>query len=428
MNTMDISLIVLSSGFLFLIILGCPIAFAMILAFMAYCVAEGVTLTLLPLKLVGALESFPLLAVPFFLLAAKIMNAVGVTDRLFNFVEAVLGHVRGGLGHANVMASIIFAGISGSAAADAAGLGTIEIKAMTDRGYPRDFSAAITVASSVIGPIIPPSISMIIYSVMAGERITDLFAGGIIPGLIMGLSLMVYISLVAKRLNLPRGKKPSWGVLFRSFLSAFLPLLAPFIIVGSILTGVVTPTEGGVVAVVYSLCLGVLYRSIRLRDIYRCLEESITTTAVCLFMLAASGAYGWAITIKKIPELVLSLLGSLTQSPTVALFLIALVLIFLGCIMSADAALIITVPILISLAEGYHIDLVYMGVLAVVTLCIGVITPPVGVCLFVITEVAQIPFERVVRATLPFVVPEIATVILLILFPSLVLLIPNLIR
>lgn len=423
---MDIPLAVLGGSFLLLIILGCPIAFAMIVSFIGYCVLGGDTLTLLPLKLVGALESFPLLAVPFFLLAAKIMNAVGVTDRLFSFINSLLGHITGGLGHANVMASIIFAGISGSAAADAAGLGTIEIKAMNDRGYPRDFSAAITIASSVIGPIIPPSITMIIYSVMAGERIGDLFAGGILPGLIMGLSLMVYICYVAKKKNLPRSSRPSLRETFGYLIRAVLPLLAPFIIVGAIISGVCTPTEGGVIAVVYSLSLGFFYKTIRLKAIVQCLEETVTLSALCLFLLATSGAFGWAITIEQIPEMAFKLLSSITTDQTIVLFLLALVFLFMGCVMSADAALIILVPVLMIIADGFNIDLVYMGVLAVVALCIGVITPPVGICLYVITDVADLPFETVVKATLPFLVPLLITVVLIILFPHIVLFIPSL--
>jgi tripartite ATP-independent transporter DctM subunit len=423
---MDIPLIALSMTFILLIILGCPIAFAMILAFIAYCVVSGTPLTLLPIKLVGAVDSFPLMAVPFFIMAASIMNKVGVTDRLFDFASAVMGHVRGGLAHANILNSMIFAGISGSAVADAAGPGMIEMKAMIDRGYTKEFSAATTAASSVIGPIIPPSIAMVIYSVMTGERITELFSGGIIPGIIMGGSLMAYIALIGKRQNLPKEPRATWRLILRAFSRAFFPLLAPLIIVGSILTGATTPTEGAVVAVAYSLFLGIIYRSLKIKDIIASLKDSVLYTAVCLFMLAASGSYGWAITIKKLPELVFSLMITITQSPTVALLIVVAMLTFLGCIMSADAGLIITVPVLLSIAEGYHINLVYMGVLAVVVLSIGVVTPPVGICIFAVTAIVGIPFERVIRATLPFLIPEYIAVLLFIFFPSVVMFVPNL--
>jgi tripartite ATP-independent transporter DctM subunit len=425
---MDWPILILTATFIVTIVLGWPIAFSMILSFIAYCLTSHTPLALLPIKLVGSLESFPLLAVPYFIMAASIMNKVGVTDKLFDFITALLGHIRGGLAHANILNNMIFSGISGSAVADACGPGLITIRAMIDRGYSREFSAATTAAASVMGPIIPPSIGMVIYAVMTGEPVKRLFAGGIIPGILMGIAMMIYIAIAGKKKNLPKEPRADLKTLAKTFVKAILPLFAPIIIVGSILTGMATPTEGGAIAVFYSLLLGALYRTIRVKDLVDCLRDTVLFSSVCLFLLAASSSYAWAITIKKLPELVYTFMIGVTDSPTMAMIIVMALLTFLGCIMSADAGLIITVPVLLKIAEGYHIDLIYMGVVSVVVLSIGVITPPVGVSLYVITAMVKTPFEAVAKACLPYLIPQYVIVFLVIFFPVLVMFIPNLIR
>jgi tripartite ATP-independent transporter DctM subunit len=425
---MDLPIIALAVTFVVTIVLGFPIAFSMILSFIIYCIMSGTPLSLLSIKLVSSLESFPLLAVPYFIMAASVMNKVGVTDRLFDFAAALMGHIRGGLAHANILNSMIFAGISGSAVADAAGPGMIEMTAMINRGYTVAFSAATSAASSVIGPIIPPSIAMVIYSVMTGEPVKVLFAGGIIPGIMLGLSMMGYIAIIGKKKNLPKEQRASIAKISNTFFKALLPLLAPFIIVGSILTGITTPTEGGALAVAYSLLLGFIYRTLKIKYIIESLMETVLFSSVCLFLLAASSSYAWAITIKQLPELVYKYMIIITDNPKIAMLFVVALLTFLGCIMSADAGLIITVPVLLTIAEGYHIDLIYMGVMAVVTLSLGVITPPVGICLYAITAIAKIPFEQVVKATIPFLIPQYVIVFILIFFPYLVLFIPMHVR
>ncbi|MBW2145973.1 MAG: TRAP transporter large permease [Deltaproteobacteria bacterium] len=423
------ALIILICLFLGFMMLSCPIALAMGIAVMGYLFMEGnVPLLLIPKHLAVAVNSFTLLAVPLFILAAEIMNHVGVTDRIFRFALSIVGSVRGGLGHVNVLASMIFAGMSGCATADAAGLGTIEIKAMCKAGYDPEFSAAITAASSTIGPIIPPSIIMVVYAVIAEESIGQMFLGGLVPGVLMGLFLMATIYLFSWMgwAKCPIGHHFHFRELFSSFRQAFLSLLAPVIILGSIFFGITTPTESAAVAVLYAVFLGVYYRTLTVRLLIQAFTETSALSAVVLFLIAASKVLGWVITLEKVPELVFTTLYQFTHNKALIVLIIDIAILFLGCFMSATAGVVIVTPILLEVASGVGMNMIHLGVMLVVGLLIGINTPPVGICLYVVSDVANISVDQMFRAILPFLIPLIGILLLVSYIPSLTLFLPNL--
>jgi tripartite ATP-independent transporter DctM subunit len=377
-------------------------------------------------RLVYGVNSFPLLAIPFFLLAGRLMNTAGITDRIFIFCNVLIGHVRGGLGHVNILASMIFAGMSGSAVSDAVGLGQIELKAMKDQGYDDEFSAAITAASSTIGPIIPPSIPMVLYGVLGNVSVGALFIGGIIPGVLMGLFMMVTVSIVAKRRNYPVQQRAGFMDVVRATIAALFPLLCPVILIGGIWTGVFTPTEAAAVAVVYSMGLGlILYRELNLRSLLRVLREAMDDTSVILFIISAASLYGWLLARYQIPSGIAERILALTQDPMVILLLVNGFLLVVGCFMESLAAINILTPILLPLAMKVGIDPLHFGVVMVLNLMIGLLTPPVGMVLFAVQRVSGVPFDRLQRALLIYFIPLLLVLLLITLFPSLVMWLPS---
>jgi len=422
------SLTVLLGSFFFLLIFRCPISFALLISSILTLWTKGLPLTMVPQNLVEGAESFTLLAVPFYILAGEIMNVSGISERIFNFAMAVIGHIRGGLGHVNVLASMIFAGISGSASADAAGLGRIEIDAMRKEGYNIDFAAAITAVSSTIGPIIPPSIHLVIYGAIAEVSVVDLFMAGIVPGILMGVVLMItiYIQAVTGLQYCPVRQRQSFGDIWQSFLKASFSLLAPFIILGGILVGIVTPTEAGVSAVLYTLLLGLMYKTLTKEKMISALKNTIRSTAVVMFLLATSKAFAWLITIERVPEILTEMMFHFTDNKYIILSLICIGLLLIGTVESASANLVIVTPILVSIALTLNIDLVHMGLVTVFALMIGLITPPIGTSLYIVADVASISFERMTRATLIYLIPLIGLLFLLAFMPDVVLFVPKL--
>ncbi len=404
--------------FLFFLLIGAPVAVAIGLGSLAYLVfAEGIQFSIVPLKMMDGLDSFPLLALPFFVLTGELMNTAGITRRIFNFASLLVGHIRGGLGHVNIVASMIFAGMSGSAIADTAGLGTIEIKAMTEAGYDPDFSAAVTAASSTIGPIIPPSIMMVLYAVMADVPTGALFLGGIVPGVVMGFTMMVFVYFMALRRNYPLEAKATPYEVGRSFLSAFPALMTPAIIMAGIITGVVTPTEAGVMGSAYALLLGLAYREIGLSDLPKILQRTMLLTAQVMFILSCATLFGWLVITEQIPERLSAALLAVAANKYLLLLIFNLALLFLGCFMSITAVMIIVTPMMVGLAQQFGIDLIHLGVIMVLNLTIGLITPPVGWCLYIVSDIAQISFERTVRATLPFLIPLLVSLAIITYIP-----------
>jgi len=379
-------------------------------------------------RMVNGVDSFPLLAVPFFILAGNLMNTAGITERIFDFAKALVGWMRGGLGHVNVGASLIFAGMSGAAVADAGGLGAIEIKAMRDAKYDPGFAVGVTAASSTIGPIIPPSLPMVIYGVVAGASIGQLFAAGFVPGLIMALALMAMIAWFARVRGYPRDQAFRIPVLVASFRRAFLSLLTPVIIVGGILSGAFTPTEAAIAACAWALVLGLaVYRTLTWRRFLRVSFDTIETTAVVLFVVAAASIFAWILTSNRVPEQFAELILSISDSRWVVLLLMNAILLIVGCFMETVAAITILVPVLLPIAIKMDVDPVHFGVIMVLNLMIGLLTPPVGMVLYVLSRVAKLSFERCVAATAPFLVPLVLVLLLITFVPTVTMWLPTLI-
>jgi tripartite ATP-independent transporter DctM subunit len=411
-----------------MLIIGVPIAItlggsAMLWVYLTGRIPDFIILQ----RMLGGVNSFPLLAVPFFILAGNLMNAAGLTTHIFAFARSIVGWMRGGLGHVNVGASIIFAGMSGAAVADAGGLGTIEIKAMEDAGYDTDISVAITAASSTIGPIIPPSLPLVIYGVIAQASIGRLFIAGLVPGLLMGLSLMILIAYYARRRNYPRDARFSIVGMFESLWSGFPSLLTPVIIIGGIAFGIFTPTEAAVAASAYTLFLGlVVYRTLNFKKIMQVSIETLETTAIILFIVAGAAIFAWILTRLQVPGRFAELLLAITTDKIALLILLNIVLFIVGFFMETIAAITILVPVLLPIALQIGVDPVHFGIFMILNLMIGLLTPPVGMVLYVLSRVAKIPFERCAKATAVFIIPLVIVLLLVTFIPALSLWLPNL--
>lgn len=412
-----------------LFILGVPVVASIGLTCLAVLWYENglasIPVSLLPLKMMHGVNNFALLAVPFFILAANIMNKGSVTKRIFDFANSLVGHLRGGLGHVNVLASMIFAGMSGTAVADAAGLGALEIRAMRDQGYPLKFSTGITGASSVIGPIIPPSVAMVVYGWLSDVSVGALFIGGLIPGVLLGVSLMIMTVILSFRIPMPRQPRPPFSEIARLSKSAALSLLTPIIIVGGIWSGVFTPTESGAVASAYALVLGtVVYREVGWKDLLEVFKNTVEFTAVILFIISVAGLYGWLLVRLQIPMTLAEGVVHLTSNPIVLLLILTVFFIVVGCFMSVIESVLIFTPIMVPMVKVLGIDPLFFGVLMVITLSVGVITPPFGNVIYVLVGITNQSFETVVSSMLPFLIPILATIVVLILFPWIVTFLP----
>ena len=408
-----------------LLIAGAPVAVALGVSSLFFIATSGMPSLVVLHNMVNGINSFPLIAVPFFIMAGHLMNTAGITTKIFTFARATVGWMHGGLGHVNVGASVIFAGMSGAAVADAGGLGNIEIKAMREAGYDTDFSVGITAASSTIGPIIPPSLPLVVYGVIADTSIGQLFAAGLIPGIIMALALMAMVGVYSRMRSYPRDDRFKLRVFLVTFADALLPLFTPIIIVGGILSGMFTPTEAAIAAVAYSLFLGLaLYRTLDLKSILRVSMETIETTASIMMIVAASAIFAWILTANQVADLFAQQLLGLTEDPTMILLIIMGIVLFVGCFMETIAAITILTPVLLPVAMQIGIDPVHFGVILILNLMIGLLTPPVGMVLYVLSKVAAVPFERCVIATAPFLVPLIAVLLLLSFVPSLSMWLP----
>jgi C4-dicarboxylate transporter DctM subunit len=409
-----------------LMLLSVPIAFSIGLGSVYYFLASGKPLMMIPQKMFTTVDNFTLLAVPLFILAGNIMNTGGITRRLFNFARTCVGHITGGLGHVCVLASIIFAGMSGSATADAVGLGTVEIPAMEKEGYDKDFSAAIVLGASTIGPIIPPSIIMVIYGVVAGVSVGALFVAGIIPGLIMGVGLMIGVYFISKKRKYPSYPRATLRQLAVATRAAFPVLLTPVIIIGGIYSGLFTPTEAAMIAVVYATILGFIYREMSWRKIWQILCETSVTVGVIMFIIGITGAFAWWLSLEKVPQIFTNFIYGLTQDRLLILLLINVIILIEGCFLDATPIVLIMVPILMPLLKILEVDMVYFGILIAVNTMIGLTTPPVGVCLFGVSAIAKLPIEKIVKAYLPFLAILVAVLLLLTVFPQLSTFLPSL--
>jgi tripartite ATP-independent transporter DctM subunit len=418
----------LIGGFLLLLVIGVPVAISLAGSSLIYVMLEGVQPHLVVLhRMIGGIDSFPLLAIPFFIMAGSLMNSAGITNRIYDFALALVGWLKGGLGHVNVVGSVIFAGMSGTAVADAGGLGNIEIKAMRDHGYSVDFAVGITGASSTIGPIIPPSLPFVIYGVMANASIGKLFAAGVIPGLVMALTMMIMVTYYAHTRGWHRDAKFSIVALWYTFKRAFLPLLTPIILVGGMTTVVFTPTEAAIAATVYAIFLGMgVYRTLSLKKLIKVSMETAETTALILLIVAGASIFGYLITLTKVTDSVSALVLSITTQPWMVLLLVNIFLLIVGCFMETIAAITILVPVLLPLMDKIGVDPVHFGLIMVLNLMIGLLTPPVGMVLYILARVANISFERATKACLPFLIPLLVSLALVTYWPSMVMFLPNL--
>ena len=410
-------------GWFVALLAGVPLFASMGLAAFAFVWFAGIPAGIVPQKIAQAANSFPLLAAPLFILMGNIMNSAGITDRIFAFATACVGWLRGGLCHANILASVIFAGMSGSAVADAAGVGTLEIKAMRDEGYDAETAAAITAASATIGPIIPPSLPMVIYGVSADLSIGKLFLAGVL----MASALMGMVVVIARRRGLEPSPFPGVRAVWQAYKAAHWALMTPVILFGGMMTGWFTPTEAAGVATVYALILGLfIYRDFNLRELPRIIVDTVETTGVVLALVMAASALAWGLSLSRIPQTVGPQIVALVGSPLMFLLAVNVLLLVVGCFMEALAAMLILIPILAPAATQFGIDPIQFGLIFVLNLMIGTITPPVGVVLFVTSKIAGISFEAMSRAIIPWLVPLIFVLMAITLWPPLTTWLPTL--
>ncbi|WP_020613167.1 TRAP transporter large permease [Sediminispirochaeta bajacaliforniensis] len=409
-----------------LLLIGMPITFTIIIASLIYMLQHG-GIMLAAQRIVAGVDSFTLLAVPFFIFSGNLMNATGITDRIFKFAKTMVGHISGGLGHVNILASLLFSGMSGSAHADAGGLGQIEIQAMREEGYDDGFSGAITAASSVVGPLMPPSIPMVIYGAIASVSVGKLFMGGIIPAILCAFSLMVYVYFYSKKQNYKIYKKASASERWHAFIEAFPALVTPVIIIAGIFSGVFTPTEAAAVTSLYALILGIfVYKSFSIRKMRQIFKDTLSNTAVIGFLTAAISLMGYVLAREQIPQKIASFFLTYTANPLLFLLSVNVLLIILGTMIETMAIILLVIPILVPVAMQLGIDPVHFGVVVTMNMMVGILTPPMGVSLFVVSKVGNIPFERLSKSIIPFFIPLFFVLFLLMIFPDIVMFLPNL--
>ncbi len=411
-----------------LILLGMPIAAAMGLTAIGFFVGLNETQMLgaMAQRMYSGTTSFTLLAIPFFILAGNLMNTGGMTVRIFGFARSVVGHVRGGLAHVSVLASMLFAGVSGAALAEAMGLGKIEIKAMEDAGFDRSFAAAVTASSSTIGPVIPPSIPLVIYGALAEVSVGELFLGGVVPGVMMGMAIMVIIYVLSRTRGYPSEPRPALAVVLRAFVDGLAGLVAPGIILGGILGGVFTPTEAAVAAALYALGIGaVVYREISWQAFVAMMWDTVDQTARVMFIIASAGLFGWLLIYLRAPAAIVESLTSVSSNPWVILLLINIVLLVLGCFMEGIAIMLLTVPIFLPVLAKFGISPLHFGVVMTLNLMVGLLTPPFGMVLYAISTIANVPIIKLSRELAPFILAILVVLGLITYIPSLVTWLPH---
>lgn len=413
----------------FFFFFGMPIAFGILSSTIYYLLFSGQSRELLAFstRVISASDSYVLLAVPFFMLAAELMNEAKITDRIFSFAKSLVGHIPGGLGHVNIMASIIFAGMSGSGLADTSGLGKVEIKAMKDEGYDPAFSAAVTASSAIIGPIIPPSICMVVGAVVTNTSVGRMLIGGIIPGFIMGIGLMLVVYFLSKKRGYPKSERATMKDIWKQLTATGPALLTPLILVGGILSGVFTPTEAAAVACIYAMLLAIVfYRAFGLKRLFRIFINVGTGTGALLFVMSAAAALGTLASRAQVPQNLMKLVMSITSSPTVTMFIIVGVLILLGMIMEDLSLLVIMGPLLLPVVLKLGINPVHFGVVMVLTLQLAMITPPVGMGFYITCHLADVDALTYAKEIIWFVMILVIVVTLMVLIPSLVTFLPDL--
>ena len=415
---------------LLLLVLGIPAAVALVAIPILYIsLDDGMRMPwlVLPQKMFGAMDSFPLMAVPFFVLVGQVMNTGGVTHRIFDFANALVGHFRGGLAQVNVVASLMMSGMSGSAVADASGLGQVEIEVMRKEGYDPAFAAAVTAASATVGPIVPPSIPLVVVGAITNTSIAQLLVAGLLPGLVMTLAMCLLVAVIARRDDLPTRPRATLGHLGRSFARAFPALLAPVLLVGGILFGIFTPTEASAVAAVYAIVIAMFwYRELDLAGLYRVAVESAISVGAIFFIIAGAATVSWLLTYLNVPQTLAAALGGLIGTPWLLMLAIISFLLLVGCFLESNAALILVAPLLMPIGVAAGFEPVHLGTIMVLVLMLGLITPPVGMNMFIVMAIADISLGRYTRAILPFFGILLSATLLIAFVPWISLLVPQL--
>lgn len=401
------------------LVIGLPVAVTLGFASFCYLLAADIPLVVMPQKMYAGIDVFVLLCIPGFILAGNLMNNGGITERIIRFANALVGWIRGGLGLTNVSASMLFGGISGTAVADSASIGGVMIPGMKKAGYPGDFSAAVTAASSTVGPIIPPSVPMIIVGALSGISVGQMFIAGAVPGILLGVAMLVTTYLIAARKQFPRQSWQGFREVGKAFLGAFWALAMSFLIIFGMISGLMTPTETAVIACIYAVIVGVFfYRELPVKAIPKILVDSAVTSAAILALVGFANVFGWILVSERIPQMIASSVLSITQNKFIVILLINLLLLFVGMFMETIAALIILFVPLLTLAQSVGIEPLHFATFAVLNLMIGLTTPPVGVCLFVCANIAVLPLSAVIRAIVPFLITNIIVLLLVSYIPE----------
>lgn len=414
---------------LLLIIFNVPIVVAIGMTAIMFFVGLGDAsfLTVLPQRMYAGTTGFTLLSVPFFILAGNLMNTGGITNRIFRFAKAIVGHVPGGLGQVSIISSMIFSGMSGSAVADAAGLGQVQYKAMVDNNYKPVFAASLVASASTIGPVIPPSIPFVIYGALTMVSVSRLFLAGIVPGVLMGVALMVTVALMAKPRNLPRSNWAGWKEVWKSFCGAFFPMMAPVIIIGGILSGIFTPTEASAVVCFYALILGFTYKDLKLKDLPEVFWTTIRQSSSLLFIMAAANFFGWLVIYQRIPDNAIAALAGAGASSASVIWIIIGIVFVLGAFLEGNAIFFITIPLFLPIATMYGLDLVNFGIVMTLLIMIGNLTPPVGMCIFAVTTFSGISIMKLAKECLPYLIGFFIVTIIIAFFPGIATWIPNMV-
>ncbi len=420
-------MILLFGTWFLLMLLGVPIAFTLGISSLLYLWVNDLNLFVIASKMFATVDSFVIIAAPLYILAGQLMNSGGMTTRIFRFAECVVGKFPGGLGQVNVLASMIFAGMSGSATADIGGLGLVELKAMEEAGYDKHFRTAITAASSTIGPILPPSIPFVFYSLLSGVSLGALFIAGFLPGVLMGIFLMIGIFLMARKKTFPIIPKKSFREFLKITWAATLSLITPGIILGGIIFGIFTPTEAAVIAVFYSLFIGMfVYRELNLKKAKEAMINTIEITGKIMVIVSLAGLFAWILAIEQIPQKLAGDVLQLSTNPIIILILINIFLLIVGCFIEPMAAQIILVPFLLPIVIRIGVDPVHFGVIMVLNLMIGILTPPFGAGLFMINSISDMPIEEISKAVFPFVLWLLLALLVITFVPEVCLYLPRL--
>ncbi len=417
---------ILFAIFFICLLLGVPVAFSLGMSCLGYLIFSDIPLIVIPAKLYSGIDVFVLLSIPGFILAGNLMNHGGLTDRIIQFCNHLLGHIRGGLAVANIGSSMLFAGISGTAVSDASSIGSVMIPAMKKEGYDGAFSCAVTASSSTVGPIIPPSVPMIIAATLTGLSVGKLFLAGAIPGFMLGFGMIAVAIFIARKKKYPKHERSSLAEIFKGFINTFWALMMSFIVLFGIIGGIFTPTEASIIAVLYAAAVGLAYRRINLGKLPAIIIDSMKMSASLMVLVGFANLFGWILIVERVPQWVSEGLLGFSDNKYVILLLINIILIFVGTFMETIAALLVMFPILLKVALTVDVDPVHFAVIAVLNLIIGLTTPPIGICLFVTSSIGKTPIDQVAKANWPFLLLSLIVLTLVTLFPQLSLFLPSL--